>query len=81
MTVYNTVVPVIANVDAPSPAAAEHALIQALERVGFDVYESHADAIKLNTFEAEYGTEPSITTALTPIPVVTDEPPRATSPG
>jgi hypothetical protein len=58
VTVYNTGVSVVANLEAASEAEAIAKLRTALRRAGFDAYGSSGDG----AFEAEEGTE------LTPLP-------------
>lgn len=55
MPVYNTVVTVIACLEADSADAAVARLAQAVKRAGFEIYEDHCGSI--HAFEAEEGTQ------------------------
>lgn len=52
MTVYNTLVGVVANLEASSPDDAARQLSEALRRVGFEPYEGEADRLP-DAFESE----------------------------
>lgn len=59
MPVFNTVVAVIANVEAESPKAAVAKLARSVECAGFEVYDHGTSGhVGRSAFEAEEGTEP-----------------------
>lgn len=55
MSVYNTVVTVICNIEADSPEGAISMFTNAVRRAGFEVYENPGQSP--HAFEAEDGTE------------------------
>jgi hypothetical protein len=57
VSIWNVVVPVIANLEAPDGPAATARLERALEAVGFTVYTDARPGDRFESFEAESDTE------------------------